>query len=273
MNTVLKAAIGTAFLGAASVASATDFFLCPPSAGGGCTDLFEQMTTFIDSQSNYLDTSPDGGISIGDSVTDDGMGIVTGFQPSVFGTETQNYGVSGDWILNIAFSNLTQVVVAVDDTIGGDGDGIGQVGETVGVAAQILGGTIDIFYQDAGIDTLVAQLTGLSGSATIGDIVITGNVDFSNVAPADVALVQGLFFFDNGNSWYDVWAGGGAMAISTRFDTNIDQLLVQNGAAGFDFLRETDLDGSVRFDVPVPAPLALFGLGLLGLGLVRKVRS
>lgn len=273
MKKILKAAVATVLFGAASVASATEFYMCPPTAGGGCTDVFEQMTVFLSAQSNYTDTNGDGGISAGDAVVDNGMGIVTGFQPSAFGTNTQDYGVSGDWILNIGFTNLQQVVVVVDDGIGGDG--IGTIGETVGVAAQIVSGSIDIFYQDAGTNVLVAQLNNLVGSATIGDIVIDGEVDFSNVAAADLALAQNLFFFADGSSWYDLWsgAGGDPLVISSRFDTNIDQLTVLAGNPGYDFLRETDLDGSVRFDVPVPAPLALMGLGLLGLGFSRRKRA
>lgn len=274
MNNFLKASVGAGLLGLTGVASATNFFLCPPSAGGGCTDIFEQMTFFVAAQSNYTDDNVDGGISAGDSVTDDGMGNVTGFQPFVFGTETQNYGI--DWLLNVEFSNLQQTVVIVDDSVNAqcptcNNDGIGQIGETVGVGAQINSGSIDIFYQDGGTNALVAQLTGLSGSATIGDVVINGNVDFSGVAAADIALAQSLFFFANGDSWYDVWLADGNMAISSRLDSNIDQLLVQAGNPGFDFLRETDLDGSIRFDVPVPAPLALLGLGLLGLGFARRL--
>jgi hypothetical protein len=273
MKKILKAAVATALFGAAGVASATDFYLCPPSAGGGCTDVFEQMTVFLDAQSNYTDTNMDGGISAGDLVTDDADGNVTGFQPFDFGDETQGY--IGDWILNVGFTDLQQVVVAVDDGIGGDG--IGQIGETVGVASQILGGSIDIFYQDGVTNTLVAQLTSLTGSATIGNIVVDGEVDFSNVAAGDVALAQDLFFFANGDSWYDLWsdADGDPVVISSRFDTNIDQLEVLDGAdfpGGYDFVRQTNLDGSVRFDVPVPAPLALVGLGLMGLGFSRRQR-
>lgn len=271
MKKILNAAVATALLGAAGVASASNFYLCPPTAGGACTDAFEQMTVFLAAESNYTDVNADGGISFGDLVTDDGAGIVTGFQPSVFGTETQNYGVSGDWILNISFNNLQQVVVAVDDSTGNN-NGIGEIGETVGVAAQILSGAIDIFYQDAGINTLVAQLTNLSGSATIGNIVVDGVVDFTNVAAADIGLAQSLFFFANGDSWYDLWSQAEPVVISSRFDTNIDQLEVLAGNPGFDFLRETNLDGSVRFAVPVPGPLALLGLGLVGLGLVRRAK-
>lgn len=283
MNTFSKIAVAAGLLGTSAVASATNFYLCPPTAGGGCTDVFEQMTVYLSSQSNYVDgnpfipTAPDGGISVGDLVTDTGSGIVTGFQPSVFGTNTQDYGVSGDWLLNVSFSNLQQVVVAVDDntliSAANNGDGIGQIGETIGVAAQILSGAIDIYYQDAGINTLVAQLTNLTGSATIGDVVVTGEVDFSNVAAADIALAQSLFFFDNGASWYDLWNASEPTLISSRFDTNIDQLEVLDGAdfiGGYDFVRRTDLDGSVRFAIPTPAPLALLGITLLGMVVARR---
>lgn len=276
MNRILKAAVGTALFGVAGMASATNFFLCPPSAGGGCTDTFEQATVFIASNSNYTDNDTSGGISAGDSVIDNGLGNVTGFQPFTGGvTETQAFNT--DWFLNISFDNIAQVVVAVDDSLavdpGNTPDNNGTIGETVGVASQILSGSIGFYYTEpgGGFGTLVAELTNLSGtSTTVGNIVIDGNVDFSNVAAADIALAQSLLFFEGGASWYDIWLAGGDTSISSRFDTNIDQLEVQDGVGDFDFLRTTELDGSVRFEVPVPAPLALVGLGLIGLGFARR---
>lgn len=285
MNKILKAAVGASLFGLAGAATADNFFLCPPAAGAGnCTDVFEQMTFFVASESNYTDTDGSGSISVGDAVLDVGSGNISGFQPFTFGsTETQLYGADpmvGGWILNVGFNNLTQVVVDVDDSSPGTSsigmpDGEGQIGETVGVAALVLGGTIDLFYNDGGGDRLVAQLSNLAGdTATIGDVVITAGVDFGNVAAADVALAQGLFLFENGQSWYDLWNAGGDMTISARVDSNVDQLDVLAGNPGFDFLRETELDGSVRFAVPAPGPLALLGLGLLGAGYARrKVRA
>lgn len=282
---------GGVMLAASGSAFAADFYLCPPSAGGGCTDVFEQMTTYIASTSNYIDgnaglgIAPDGGISVGDLVFDVGTGNVTGFQPFSFGDQTQAYGSS--WILNASYSNLTQVVVAVDDSplinVANNGDGIGQVGETVGVASAILSGTIDIYYQDTGAygtQELAAQLQVESGGfVTAGNLVANLSVDFSNVT--DTTLAQQLFWFDKdgGISWYDAWlenensADPAAMLITARFDTNIDQLLVEAGTGNFDFMRSTDLDGSLRFDIPEPSTIALIGAGLLGAGFAARRRN
>lgn len=283
MKTFTQAALGSVLLGVAGSASASNFFLCPPSAGGGCTDAFEQATTFLDATSNYADNDASGTITPGDTVLDVATGNITGFQPFSFGTETQNYSV--DWIINASIDDLLQGVAVVDDSplIDGanNGDGQGQIGETVGVVSQIVSGTVQLFYQDGGAYTteeLVAELVvDPGGVVTAGDFVITADVVFDNVT--DTTLAQNLFFFDKPGgpvSWFDLWSQAEPVEINARFDTNIDQLevLTGTGPAPFDdFTRETDLDGSLRFEAPEPGSLALVGLGVLGAGLAGRRRA
>lgn len=284
-SSILLAASGSTF--------ASDFYLCPPvgndAVNGGCTGVFEQMTTFISSTSNYVDSNNDGGISAGDLVLDVGAGNVTGFQPlglSQGYTSDVQFGGNG-WFLTASYDNLTQVVALVDDSTlinaSNVTDGIGQIGETVGVAAAILSGTIKLFYQDSGSytsETLVAELNVEAGGfVTAGNLVANLSVDFSNVT--ETTLAQELFWFDRdgGISWYDLWLENETAEnpadplISARFDTNVDQLLVEAGEGDFDFMRSTDLDGSLRFDIPEPSTIALIGAGLLGAGFAARRRN
>lgn len=282
--------------GISGVASAENFYLCPPNTlATGCTTVFEEMTfNLFDVQSNYTDgptldavaipqATADTGISPGDTVSDTGTGNVTSFAPLLGTSDTQflNANIAaGGYRLNLNIADLQQVVVLVDDTGQAMVDGVGQIGETVGVAAQIVSGLIDILYQDTANDpapgdgTLVAQLQLIpgSGNATLANQIFEANVIFGGVLAADVALAQSLFFFEDNSSWYDRWVAGGDTKITARVDANNDSIPVEAGNAGFDYLRQNDVDGSIAFRVPEPATVALLGASLLGMGAATRRR-
>ena len=313
MNLTKKLLAGSILAAVSSSSFALDFYVCPPSASGNqsiCTSVFEEMGVYLQAVSLYTDVNGDSSISAGDSVIDYGSGYVDGYDPFAVGTSTTR-GLNNDYFLVAQFDDLVQTVVQVDDSTGGNGNGKGEVGETVGIAAAFLSGTIDLYYQEdaggtyAGANKIqVAQLDVVpGGSATIGNFVGLLEVNFDFVDPTNttqVDLVRNLFFFDRdgGESWYTLWETNQALPadqqtdllIQARFDTNIDNLLVEavsnplpstaNGVDGtgfiasdYDFMRQTTLDGSIQFSIPEPGTLALIGAGMLGAGFAARRRN
>lgn len=311
MNLTKKLLAGSILAAISTSSFALDFYVCPPSASGDqstCSSVFEAMTVNLDSVSLYKDLDSSNGISAGDSVIDYGSGFVTGFTPWSFSTRnttTNNLGLTVNYGFDVQYDDLAQTVVLVDDSSGGGTvDGNGEIGEQVGVAAAFVSGTIDLFYSDGGTYTspiLVAQLDVIpGGSATVGNFVGQLEVNFDNVDAANQELVRDMFFFDRngGESWYTLWETNQSLPaeqqtdilIRARFDTNIDDIEVlavsdplpttQGGVDGsgftgsdYDFMRTTNLDGSIQFNIPEPGTLALIGAGMLGAGFAARRRN
>ncbi|MBV1959908.1 MAG: PEP-CTERM sorting domain-containing protein [Pseudomonadales bacterium] len=161
-------------------------------------------------------------------------------------------------------------------------------------------GFIDIFYNstvdlnNAQFETQVARINIDDSDLDQGNLYISGAMSFDfdgdgtddandGVDLAADAFVQNFFTDVNmGKNYYDIWTEGGDTSISFLLDTNIDPPTPQaydtavtfgpNGAPS-GFVRQSELDGSVRFNVPEPGSLVLIGAGLLGLGMSSRKRK
>ena len=155
-------------------------------------------------------------------------------------------------------------------------------------------GYFDIFFEDGTDRIQVGRLNVLGSTADAGSsfkYTIDGAVtyDWTGDGIDDTTTdFQRNFFNDSlsGKSFYELWLDGQVnplnLAVQFELDTNIDaggtaplnNLGGVQQVAGTDFyIRQTRLDGSIVFDVPEPFSLALVGLGLLGLGVSRRVKK
>lgn len=136
-------------------------------------------------------------------------------------------------------------------------------------------GSFDIFFRDIATD---ASTLAISGKLT-GSSINFANLDlFFDVTYAASGFLQ----IWNGSSFVDAAAAIANGAVpKLALDTNVnppiptpDQLLlVTDDGGNVNAIRQSTLDGSVTGTIPEPGSIALFGLGLAGLGLMQRRRK
>ncbi len=154
--------------------------------------------------------------------------------------------------------------------------------EMFGTYAGLLGGSpfksgyLNLFYNtdlDPGNQQLLLKMSITGSSLTVGNLNIfgkitqvgagpNGNTDFFNFAPLPGQSFASLLGQD----------------ISWLLDTNIDPPVPTDATladiGGGKYARQTQLDGSIKFNVPEPETLTLLGIGLLGLAMsTRKQKA
>lgn len=171
-------------------------------------------------------------------------------------------------------------------------------GELTASGPQFTGGYVDVFFKNwvTGAEEQVLRLNVVSSTINLANLDIYGLISYDwTGGPADIyglstpdgtndcttPLCQNFFNFQTVLPPDFYTLEGMGVKISWHLDTNVSppipqpNQLVQFSTANGDFLiRQTRLDGSVRFAVPEPGVLALLGLGIAGIGgALRKKKA
>lgn len=256
-----------------------------------CTSVKSELQFKYDSTTTIYDTN-NNGIGAGDGISTIGGFAVPGAllgnnqitnflpAPSPFGTDSNN-GYGSNMILSFRATNLNGVVTGVSSG--------------VPTFAYGAGGLIELLYMTSPttyINFMDILLT--DGGATGVSTILHGTVDFTNIDAGATAMMKNLFHSSDfscggSSSFYDIWSGTGCGAaqggITIGFkstqDANVEvsKFAYSTGANGVagggdDFYKvSTNHNGSASFEIPEPGSLALLGLGLAGLGLVKRRRN
>jgi hypothetical protein len=291
MNLLTKTLLAAAIAGAATQAYANQFYIDTAGTGVGrasaydptvcatCSSLKNQATFSYQSQTTIFVDDPTnivgdpiqtfGGLAVGEFADN----FIGSFIPaSLSAGLTSDQGTINDgigfWGLSFSFDLLGEITAAT-----------GLLVEEVSYNS----GLIEIFAMlDDGAGGLNAvnifdmSVTG-SDNSNPSNFVVLGNISFSGNEDAAFADFFNLAGVSCGasSSFTDLVNCVPPVEVSWRIDQNLDNEVAIPGPDGT-FIVAGDHDGSISFaasTVPVPAPVLLMGVALIGMvGVRRKFR-
>lgn len=242
------------------------------------TYIYQSETTVVDVDGSFSGTAASL-LTDGDSIVTNGgfingdlsslsTNLITGLNPqqTTFGGPSDN-GYGGDWGLTFQINNL-----------------MGTVAGGTNQYLDYTSGAISIYYYQAGMTSTADFIELFTINVTNSGLTASGSFVGGNVSNYGTDLVNGVVAGDVFNSLlggfkeYSEDQVSPDFAVNSLLDYNTEDVtsadFLGTDAEGNNvFMVEGQHDGSITFNVPEPASIAILGLGLLGLAGARRRKS
>ncbi|MDO6506821.1 PEP-CTERM sorting domain-containing protein [Colwellia sp. 4_MG-2023] len=242
------------------------------------TYIYQSETTVVDVDGSFSGTAASL-LTDGDSIVTNGgfingdlsslsSNLITGLNPqqTTFGGPSDN-GYGGDWGLTFQINNL-----------------MGTVAGGTNQYLDYTSGAISIYYYQAGMTSTADFIELFTINVTNSGLTASGSFVGGNVSNYGTDLVNGVVAGDVFNSLlggfkeYSEDQVSPDFAVNSLLDYNTEDVtsadFLGTDAEGNNvFMVEGQHDGSITFNVPEPASIAILGLGLLGLAGARRRKS
>lgn len=275
-----------------------------PGLGGDVntfTSLFEHMALFADTSTTQYDTDSSGTLTVGDKFSDTGTAAVTDLLPPIGDDEGIGFlseiTIAWSGLTGTTTSPLTPVGPELVQTIAYDTSNTtfsfyfhGDAGGPDGAPNSDYGADIGSFDNTGFTDgQKILEIAIKGGTGTnkfdLGGEFLTG----SSVLMGEIIFaLDDFWWFDNGDGiagtpgdddFHELLGMAIPITLRSSIDQNTDEVLLDDSGAGSPgpvgfgdelFKVHSTHDGSITFAVPEPGTLALFGLGLVLVPVIRR---